>query len=105
MVGGVRDGYNNGNVTQYTEGDTINFRFTLEATHGPSSGKLEVRFTGDDGTCLFFAKVFTLGTVEAISGSQPTVSVDSGPTATDFGTSSRDGVRGLRITFAGRCGH
>ena len=87
-VGGVPDGYTNGNVTQYTEGDTINFRFTLEATHGPSSGKLEVRFTGDDGTCLFFANAFTLGTVDPISGSQPAVSVDSGPTATDFGTSS-----------------
>ena len=104
-VGGVPDGYTNGNVTQYTEGDTINFRFTLEATHGPSSGKLEVRFTGDDGTCLFFANAFTLGTVEAISGSQPTVSVDSGPTATDFGTSSGEWVVVLDINFAGTFGH
>ena len=104
-VGGVPDGYTNGNVTQYTEGDTINFRFTLEATHGPSSGKLEVRFTGNDGTCLFFANAFTLGTVEAISGSQPTVSVDSGPAATDFGTSSGEWVIVLDINFAGTFGH
>jgi len=104
-VGGVLDEYTKGNVTQYTEGDTINFRFTLEATHGPSSGKLEVGFTGDDGTCLFFANAFTLGTVEAISGSQPTVTVDSGPTPTDFGTSDGKWVVVLNINFAGTFGH
>jgi len=47
--------YTAGNITEYSEGDTINFRLTLESTHGPTSnGRLEIRYTGDDGTCTFF---------------------------------------------------
>ena len=83
---GILGGYTSGNVTQYTEGEDINFRFTLDATHGPASGQIEVRFSRDDGDCVFFDPAFSLGTVEALSGPQPTVTVDSGPTASGDGT-------------------
>src|SRR5919204_4967634 len=48
-----------GNITTYKEGDTIAFRFDLTATDA-TSGDLQVRFTGNDGTCLFFTDYFVL---------------------------------------------
>ncbi|MBI4038247.1 hypothetical protein HY387_01190 [Candidatus Daviesbacteria bacterium] len=104
-VGGVLNGYTSGNVTEYSEGDTINFRFKLETTHGPSSGQLEIRYTGDDGTCLFFDGSFTLGTIEAISGSQPTITTSGSPTQEDFGTSNGEWVQVLNINYPGAFGH
>ena len=105
-VGGVPDGYTNGNVTEYAEGDFINFRFTLEGD-AETRGQLEVRFTENDGTCLFFDNYFALGThdgsapaIQVISGSAPTVSIISGPTAQDSGTSSGEWVVTLDIDFA-----
>jgi uncharacterized repeat protein (TIGR01451 family) len=81
--------YTSGNITQYKEGDTINFRFTLSATDA-ASGQLQVRFTGDDGTCLFFDNYFVLQP-------SPGVSVASGPTADSFGTSNGEWVVTLDI--------
>ena len=105
-VDGVPDGYTNGNVTEYAEGDFINFRFTLEGD-AETRGQLEVRFTENDGTCLFFDNHFALGThdgsapaIQVISGSAPTVSIISGPTAQDSGTSSGEWVVTLDIDFA-----
>jgi uncharacterized repeat protein (TIGR01451 family) len=86
--------YTSGNITQYKEGDTINFRFTLTGSEA-SSGQLQVRFTENDGTCLFFANYFVLGTVTNVSGATPTVGVASGPTA-DAG----EWVVTLNIDFA-----
>src|SRR2546421_13105474 len=71
--------YTSGNITQYKEGDTINFRFDLSGTD-PGSGQLQVRFTGNDGSCLFFDNYFALGTIANVSGTSPTVGVASGPT-------------------------
>jgi hypothetical protein len=72
--------YTSGNVTTYTEGDTINFRFTLTGSEA-ASGQMQVRFTENDGDCLFFANYFVLGAVTNVSGTSPTVGVASGPTA------------------------
>ena len=71
--------YTSGNITEYKEGDTIKFRFTLTGTDA-ASGQLQVRFSADDGTCLFFDNYFVLGDVVNSSGATPTVGVDSGPT-------------------------
>ena len=72
--------YTSGNITQYKEGDTINFRFDLTGSD-TSSGQLQVRFSENDGTCLFFDNYFVLGAVTNVSGATPTVGVASGPTA------------------------
>jgi uncharacterized repeat protein (TIGR01451 family) len=86
--------YTSGNITQYKEGDTINFRFDLTGSD-TSSGQLQVRFTKNDGTCLFFANYFVLGAVENVSGATPTVGIASGPTA-----SAGEWVVTLNIDFA-----
>ncbi|HEX7144053.1 MAG TPA: hypothetical protein VF225_01990, partial [Gaiellaceae bacterium] len=86
--------YTSGNITQYKEGDTINFRFDLTGSD-TSSGQLQVRFTENDGTCLFFANYFVLGAVTNVDGATPTVGVASGPTA-DAG----EWVVTLNIDFA-----
>jgi uncharacterized repeat protein (TIGR01451 family) len=88
--------FTSGNITQYKEGDTINFRFTLTATDA-ASGQLQVRFTGNDGSCLFFDNYFVLGTIDNVSGTSPGVSVASGPTADSFGTSNGEWVVTLNI--------
>jgi uncharacterized repeat protein (TIGR01451 family) len=72
--------YTSGNITTYKEGDTINFRFTLTASEA-SSGQVQVRFTENDGDCLFFSNYFLLGAVTNVSGATPTVGVADGPTA------------------------
>src|SRR5439155_7711780 len=95
--GQTSDGtYTSGNITQYKEGDTINFRFSLAATDA-ASGQLQVRFTGNDGTCLIFDNYFVLGTISNVSGTSPSVSVASGPTADSFGTSNGEWVVTLDI--------
>jgi uncharacterized repeat protein (TIGR01451 family) len=88
--------YTSGNITQYKEGDTINFHFSLSATDA-ASGQLQVRFTGNDGSCLFFDNYFVLGTISNVSGTSPAVSVASGPTADSFGTSNGEWVVTLDI--------
>ncbi|MGH2375040.1 MAG: hypothetical protein ACRDIC_16435, partial [bacterium] len=92
--------YTSGNITEYAEGDTINFRFRLAATHGPTSGSLEVRFSGVEATCTFFDPTFVLGSIDAVSGAQPTVVVSSGPTA-----SGTEWVVVLNINYASSFGH
>jgi uncharacterized repeat protein (TIGR01451 family) len=90
--------YTSGNVTQYKEGDTINFRFDLAASDADSSANMQVRFTGDDGTCLFFADYFVLGSIDNVSGSSPAISL--GPRTQDsFGTSNGEWVQELDINF------
>jgi NAD(P) transhydrogenase subunit alpha len=91
--------YTSGNITQYKEGDTINFHFTLSSS-GAGSGQMEVRFTGNDGSCLFFDNYFALGSIDNVSGTSPTVSVHSGPTADSFGTSNGEWVVTLDVSFA-----
>jgi len=92
--------YTSGNITQYKEGDTINFRFTLTSDDA-ASGQMQVRFTGNDGDCLFFDNYFALlGTPENVSGTSPTVGVASGPTADSFGTSNGEWVVTLNVDFA-----
>jgi large repetitive protein len=91
--------YTSGNITQYKEGDTINFRLTL-ASDDAASGQLQVRFTGDDGSCLFFANYFVLGSIDNVSGTSPTVGVADGPTPDGFGTSNGEWVVTLNVSFA-----
>ena len=93
-VDGVPDGYTNGNVTEYSEGDSINFRFTLDGDAG-TSGQLEVRFTRDGGGCMFFEESFQLGTIDNVSGTNPTVTV--GTLAAS--PSGDEWVQTLGITF------
>jgi len=87
--------YTSGNVTTYKEGDSINFRFTLSASDA-ATGQLQVRFTGDDGDCLFFTNSFVLGAVDTTSGATPTVGVASGPIA-----DSGEWVVTLDVAFSG----
>ena len=110
--------YTSGNITTYSEGDFINFHFTVEsndATSGPdpSTGRVEVRYTGDDGTCLFFDGSFGLGAVDiptiagnqtlpaitSTSGTAPTVTLDGTPQQEGFGTSGGEWVQTLLIHF------
>ena len=112
-------GYTSGNTNTYKEGDFINFRFTItsnDATTGtdPSSGRVEVRFTGDDGSCLFFDGSFALGAINipstagddtaapvvTVSGITPTVTLVGVPVAQDFGTSGGEWVQKLQIDFS-----
>src|SRR5712691_10422175 len=95
---GTLDGYTSGNVTQYKEGDTINFRFELTASDADPNANMQVRFTGNDGTCLFFADYFVLGSIDNVSGSSPTVTLGS-RTQEGFGTSSGEWVQVLNIDF------
>ncbi|MEY2818138.1 MAG: hypothetical protein RL275_1601, partial [Chloroflexota bacterium] len=73
--------FTSGNITTYKEGDYINFRMTLEA-NAATNGNLEVRFTGNDGTCLFFDGSFALGQIDnpytAASENAPAVVPGSG---------------------------
>ena len=87
--------YTSGNITAYRENDTIKFRFDLTGSD-TASGQLQVRFTENDGTCLFFANYFALGEVENVSGATPTVGVASGPAPADAG----EWVVTLNIDFA-----
>jgi uncharacterized repeat protein (TIGR01451 family) len=89
-----------GNITTYKEGDTIAFRFDLTATDA-TSGDLQVRFTGNDGTCLFFTDYFVLNSVASISGATPTVTTVGSPTPDSFGTSNGEWVQQLHVDFAG----
>ncbi|TMK34631.1 MAG: DUF11 domain-containing protein [Actinobacteria bacterium] len=81
-INGALDGYTNGDVFTYAEGDTIAFRFAL-AADGAASGNFQVRFTTNDPSgCLFFlGDSFSLGSIDNNSGVSPTVTLVS--TATD----------------------
>jgi hypothetical protein len=86
--------YTSGNITQYKEGDTINFRFTLSASDA-AAGQVQVRFTENDGDCLFFANYFVLNATTSVSGATPTVGVASGPTP-----ASGEWVVTLNVSFS-----
>ncbi len=75
-VDGVLGDFTNGNVTEYAELDTINFRFTLRATD-EGTGVMAVRFTDGIGECEFFDGTFVLGAIENVSGAIPIVTVGS----------------------------
>jgi len=87
--------YTSGNITTYKEGDTIKFRFDLTGSDA-SSGQLQVRFSENDGTCLFFDNYFVLQDITNVSGATPTVAVASGPTA-----DSGEWVVTLDVAFSG----
>ena len=87
--------YTSGNITTYKEGDTIKFRFDLTGSDA-SSGQLQVRFSENDGTCLFFENYFVLQEITNVSGATPTVAVASGPTA-----DSGEWVVTLDVAFSG----
>jgi hypothetical protein len=94
-TGGVLQGYTSGNVTEYTEGDCINFRFTLKTNdrmNPPAQfeGQMAVRFSLESAQCTFFDGSFTLGThdgsapaVEMISGTAPTIALVGTPFVDD----------------------
>ena len=101
--------YTSGNVTQYSEGDSINFRFNLDASAGPANGDVAVRYTGNDGSCLFFDGSFVLGAIENLGGPQPMVAVQSGPTPVggewvvvlhvDYPTTFAHGANSARVNY------
>ena len=91
--------YTSGNITTYKEGDTINFHFDLTSSDVATDATMQVRFTGDDGTCLFFDNYFALGSIDNVSGDNPAVTVKDGPTADSFGTSGGEWVVTLGIDF------
>ena len=73
-----------------------------------------MRFTGDDGSCLFFDGSFALGAIDipstagddtaapvvTVSGITPTVTLVGVPVAQDFGTSGGEWVQKLQIDFS-----
>jgi len=86
-VNGNLLGYTTGssNITTYTELDSINFRFDIEAD-GDLDGQMQIEFTSNDTGCLFFDGSFELGThdnsaqvLTNVSGSQPSVSTIGTP--------------------------
>ena len=90
-VSGVTTTYTSGNVTEYFEGDSINFRFNLSSTSTSTrAGVLEVRYSVEDASCDFFDGSFVLGTwdgsaapIVVVSGTAVwTVSLD-GPATLD----------------------
>ena len=91
-VAGTTTTYTSGNITEYLEGDSINFRFNLSSTSTDAkSGVLEVRFSLEDATCHFFDGSFVLGTWDA---SQVAIEVVSGTavwTVTLDGAATVDG--------------
>ncbi|HLF41598.1 MAG TPA: hypothetical protein VI854_09025 [Acidimicrobiia bacterium] len=101
-VAGVLNGYTAGNITEYTERDFVNYRFTLEATDA-TDGLLEVRFSADDTVCLFFDGTFSLGTHDGSAAAIVPVS-GATPTVTPVGAPLVDGtewVQTLDIDFSG----
>src|SRR3989304_2587829 len=99
-IGQKSDGdYTNGNVTEYSEGDSINFKFTLDA-NAASAGQVQVRFTENDGSCLFFDGSFALGSVDVDSGSTPSILPVGLPSAVDSGTSNAEWVQPLDVSFS-----
>ena len=62
-TGGILGGYGNGNLTQYGEGDEINFRFSLDSGDtGSQSGQMQVGFSRESATVDMFDPFFALGT-------------------------------------------
>jgi LPXTG-motif cell wall-anchored protein len=101
LAGQRSDGtYTPGNIVEYSEGDSINFRFTL-STAVAGVGELFVRFTGPSD-CLFFEQEFTLGTHDSSAPAlqpSPGTMVDIDP---DVGGPTVDGtewVQKLDIDF------
>ena len=93
--------YTNGQVKTYSEGDPINFHFTVTAADA-ASGQMQVEFTEDDGFCTFFDGSFALGThdssspaVVTSSGATPTVTLSGTPTVV-----SGDWVQLVDVSFA-----
>jgi hypothetical protein len=94
--------YTDGNVNTYREGDRINFRFTLTGD-GVTSGQLQVRYTENDGSCVFFDEPFTLGfhdssapAITPVSGVNPTVNLVGSPSK-----SGGEWVQTLNVSFSG----
>ena len=104
--------YTSGNITTYKEGDYINFHFTIDSASA-ASGHMEIRFTENDGNCLFFDGTFALaqidnpytGAVEnapavvTLSGSTPAVTTIGSPVAQNSGTSSGEWVQLINVVF------
>jgi len=107
--------YTSGNITTYKEGDYINFHLTLEAKDAPATGRMEIRFTENDGTCLFFDGTFALGQIDnpytgavenepavvSLTGPTPTVSLIGTPIAQNSGTSNGEWVQTIEVSFSG----
>jgi hypothetical protein len=76
-VGGVLTNNYDTHVDEYTEGDSINFRFTVDASQA-ASGTVQLLFSGhESASCFFFTNAFTLGTPVNITGANPTVTAGS----------------------------
>ena len=98
--------YSNGNVTTYSEGDSINFRFKLEASNasGGVNGTMKIEFTGQETQCLFFEQSFSLGThdstnlpVEPAGGA----TVTEGTLLQGTGPDADEWIQTLNVSFTG----
>ena len=91
--------WTSGNVSGYSEGDTVNFRFTLEAT-APGAGTFDIRYTATAG-CQFFEPTFGLGNTGAYP-MPPLVPAGPDPTVT-LGSNTVDGndrIQVVNVQFA-----
>ena len=80
--------YSSGNITEYTENDSINFRFDVDSSTAVS-GQMQIEFTSNDTGCLFFDGTVNLGTHDGsatvttnVTGVAPVVSL-AGPATND----------------------
>jgi hypothetical protein len=89
------ENWTGGNISGYSEGDQIRFRFTLSANE-PASGLLDIHFTKQGNGCdPFFTNAFAFS-VEPVSGDQPTVAAVGGAVQ-----EGEEWVQTLSIDFAG----
>ena len=102
--------YTTGNVTEYSELDFVNFRFTIKAD-AAATGTMSVHFTGEDSQCIdeFFTQHFYAGTktggpaIEIISGVAPlvVVSYPGGAPPDGVAKDGEDWRRNLQFVFSG----
>ncbi len=97
-------GYTTGssNITTYSELDSLNIRFDIEA-NGALAGQMQIEFTSNDTGCLFFDGSFGLGTHDAsaptltnVTGSAPSISTVDVPD-----DNGNDWVQVLYVDFEG----
>jgi hypothetical protein len=93
--------YSPGNIVTYSEGESINYRFTITSSSA-ASGTMQVEFSQQDSNCLFFDESFSLGQIDSVSGSSPTVETNGGLSIEGQNLSSGfDWVQKLDVSFSG----
>ena len=95
------DNFSPGNITTYSEGEQITFRFKVTSS-SLASGTMQVEFAERDNDCLFFIDSIILGSIVNISGTSPTVTKNGGVIAPTGNLSAgRDWIQKLDVSFSG----